>query len=209
MANKASAESVQRDMQPPNYRAAVQKIRTVQAKKDKLGSINGEISDIYAKVEGHKVNRKAGKIFYALDRMEAEERQDVIRSLNGLCDAAGWDENHEDLVDQAEGNVVPLRFGGGQTEDSEDLVDEALADEAGEGDDVDAALADDFTEASAEELAAQAGRTESKTKDRARKKLDDAAPAPGTGAAAMKAMKEAAEKPVPFTGDNSDLAGGE
>lgn len=208
MANKASAAAVQGDMQPPNYRAAVQRIRTIQAKKDKIGSVNGEIADIYAKVEGHKVNRKGAKIFYALDRMTPEERQDVMRSLNGLCDAAGWDDNHEDLVDQAEGNVVSMRFGGGQADGDADL-DEAIAEEAGKGDDVDEALAEDFTEATDEELAAQAGRAESKTKERARKKLDDAAPAPGTGAAAIAAMKKAAEEGVPFTGDNSDLAGGE
>lgn len=182
MANKASADTVRADMQPPNYRAAVQRVRTIPAKRDKIGSINGEIADIYAKIEGHKVNRRAAKIFYALDRMEPEDRADVIRSLNGLCDAAGWDETEEDLVDQAEGNIVHLRVGGTSSPavESDAEVDEAIADEAA-GDDVDDALADDgFTEATEEELAATAGRKTRPRKD--------------TG-------------PEPFTGDNSDLAG--
>jgi hypothetical protein len=189
MANKASADKVQADMQPPNFRAAVQRIRTIQAKKDKIGSVNGEIADIYAKIEGHKVNRQAARIFYALDRMEADDRADVMRSLNGLCDASGWDSTEEDLVDQAEGTVVELRFGGTRSpavDDSDLDVDEALADEASdEGDDLSEVLAgDDFQEATAEELAAQAGRSPDKAKSRAREKLDAA----------------------PFTGDNADLA---
>jgi len=111
MAKSASAESVQADMQPPNFRAAVQKVRTITAKKDKIGSVNGEIADIYAKIEGHKVNRQAAKIFYALDRMEMADRNDVLRSLEGLLDAAGYDEEaREDLVDKAsKGDVLPMR----------------------------------------------------------------------------------------------------
>jgi hypothetical protein len=145
MANKASAE-------------AVQATRGIKAKKDNVSSLNGEIADIYAKVDGHKVNVKAGKIFYALDRMEEDERNDVLRSLNGLCDAAGWDEVDEDLVDQAEGTVVHLRVGQSSQPVVED-VDEALA-------------GDDFEEASEEELAAQAGRAVTAAKSRARKQLD-------------------------------------
>lgn len=191
MANKASSENVQADMQPPNYRAAVQRIRTVQAKKDKIGSVNGEIADIYAKVEGHKVNRRAAKIFYALDRMEADERTDVLRSLNGLCDASGWDDESEDLVDQAEGTVVHLRVGTNRApavEDGDADLDEAIADEASAGDDLDEALGGDgFTEATADELAGQKGRADAVAKRRVRDKLDAASPA--------------------YTGDNSDLAG--
>ena len=188
MANKASAENVRADMQPPNFRAAVQRLRTIPAKRDKISSVNGEIADIYAKVEGHKVNRKGAKIFYALDRMEPEERADVLRSLNGLCDAAGWDETDEDLVDQAEGKVVHLRVGGaaGQSGDEADL-EEALADEAAAavGDDVDEALkADDFEEATEEELAQQKLRKPSVAR-----------------------VKSADKPAVPYTGDNSDLAG--
>lgn len=205
MANKATADGVRADMAPPNYRSAVQIIRTTKAKKDRISGINGEIAGIFAKVEGFKVNRKAGKIFAALDNMEADERNDVMRSLNGLFEAAGYEaEDAQDLVDMTEGAVVHLRFGK-QPADAEDGVgtdeiDEAL-NEGEPGDDIDEALAgDDFVEASDEELAKQAGRGESKRKDAARKQLDQADPKPGTGAAAMKTAGET------YTGDNSDLA---
>lgn len=130
MAKTASTETVQSDMQPPNFRAAVQKVRTITAKRDKIGSVNGEISDIYAKIEGHKVNRKAAKIFYSLDRMEAVERNDILRSLEGLLDAAGYDEEaREDLVDQIpKGRVLPLRRSAErpQAEDGEAAIDQMM-----------------------------------------------------------------------------------
>lgn len=109
MGSKATDKNVAADMSPPNYRAAVQRLRTIKAKKEKIAGVNGEIADIYGKVEGHKVNKKAAKIFLILDALEPADRLDVMRSFNGLCDAAGWDDEGEDLVDQAEGNVVPLR----------------------------------------------------------------------------------------------------
>ncbi len=199
MANKASAANVQADMQPPNFRAAVQHVRTTKAKKDKMSGLNGEIAAIYAKIEGFKVNRKGAKIFYALDNMEASERNDVLRSLNGMCDAAGWDEIDEDLVDKANDTVVHLRVGK-QTDDFDELVDD---DPLGVGDDLDEALAGEAFEMSEKELAKQEGR-----KNSARKTLDKATePAAGTGADARAAMKSAAKEP--YTGDNSDLAGTE
>ena len=202
MANKATAAGVQADMQPPNYRAAVLQIRTTKAKKDRVSGINGEIAGVYAKVAGFKVNTKAGKIFYALDNMTPEDRADVMRSLSGLCDAAGWAETEQDLVDQAEDTVINLRFGRDVVADADANLDEALGDEL-PGDDVDEALADDF-EASEEELAAQKGRQEAKAKAEAVKKPKKMArePAPGTGAAAMKAASA-----PPYTGNNDDLAG--
>jgi hypothetical protein len=197
MANKASAAAVQADMQPPNYRAAVQQIRSTKAKKDKVSGINGEIGAVYAKVEGFKVNKRAGKIFYALDNMTPEDRVDVLRSLNGLCDAAGWAETTEDLVDQANGNVVHMRVGPKADTDDDADLDEALAAES-ERDDLDEALADEFSEATAEELAKQAGRADQKA--RAREQLD-AAPKP------KKASISSIASPEPYTGDNSDLVG--
>ena len=130
MGNKATKDSVAADMAPPNYRAAVQRLRTIKAKKDKIGGVNGEIADIYAKVEGHKVNRKAAKIWVVLDNLEPAERLDVMRSLDGLADAAGWEETASDLVDAAEGNVVPMRMtqrkpAGEESEDDEPSRDTA------------------------------------------------------------------------------------
>ncbi len=111
MAKSASVENVQADMQPPNYRAAVQKVRTLQAKKDKIGSLNGEIGQIWAQTEGHRCNKKGAKIFYTLDRMEASERNDVLRTLEGMLAAAGYDEEaREDMLDKIpKGSVLPMR----------------------------------------------------------------------------------------------------
>lgn len=195
MANKATADSVRADMAPPNFRAAVQQIRTTKAKKDRISGITGEISQIYAKVEGFKVDKKAGRVFYMLDNLEHDERMSFMRSLNGLIDAAGWETEAADLVDSAENKVVQLRVGGVGGEsvgDDEDIVEEALAGDKPTPSDMDD-VAGEF-EASEEELAKQVGRG-AKAKD----------PAPGTGAAARAAMK-AASAQEPYTGDNSDLA---
>lgn len=200
MAKKASAANVQADMAPPNYRSAVQHIRSAKAKKDKISGINGEIAQIYAKVEGFKVNAKAGKIFYALDNMTPEDRLDVMRSLNGLCDAAGRDETDSDLVDDAEGKVVHLRVGG-QGDAGAD-IDEALG-EGDDGDDLDQALTDGFSEASEAELAKQKGRADAKAKERAREALDKA---PKKASITSIASPKKSGAPEPYTGDNSDLA---
>ncbi len=124
MGSKATDNKVAADMSPPNYRAAVQRLRTIKTKKEKIAGVNGEIADIYAKVEGHKVNKKAARIFLILDSLDGPDRLDVMRSFNGLCDAAGWDTEAEDLVDQAEGNVVPLRVPKADADTTD--VDQAL-----------------------------------------------------------------------------------
>lgn len=130
MGNKATTDQLAADMSPPNYRAAVQRLRTINAKKDKISSVNGEIADIYAKVEGHKVNRKGAKIFMILDGLEAAERADVMRSIDGLANAAGWDQQDQDMVDRAEGKVVHMRFGrdGGDESQGDDTDAEAAID---------------------------------------------------------------------------------
>ncbi len=215
MARKASADNVRADMQPANFRAAVNVIRTIKAKTDRISGINGEIAQIHAKVEGFKVNKKAGRIFLVLDKLEPDERSDILRSLNGLFDASGWDESEEDLVDQAEETTNVLRlptFAKGDQPQPDDLG-EALGDNPPEGDEIDQAMADDF-EATAEELAGQKGRNDDKAAKatkaaapsaKAKPKKDPppkaSDPKPGTGAAARAAMKAA-----PYTGDNSDLA---
>ena len=210
MAKRADAETVQSDMQPPNYRGAVQKMRLIPAKKDRISSITGEIGDIYAKVEGMKCNRKGAKIFYALDRMEQSERDDVLRTLEGLLAAAGYDEeNRTDLMDIAEGaRVLPMRRTVPASENQADDVDEAVGEDGDipAPDDVDDVVSDivegqlvedptglagsgeaiqmegdnggaepiarsddGFTEATPEELAAQAGRGEGEKKGGGRK----------------------------------------
>ena len=124
MANAASDDRIKADIRPPDFRAAVTKIRSIEAKKTKISSLNGEVADIWAKVEGHKVNKDAGKTFRKLDKMELAERMDFMRSLNGLIDAAGWPKEDGDLVDGAEGNVVHMRVGGAAAGEEEPAGDE-------------------------------------------------------------------------------------
>lgn len=133
MGNKATKDNVAADMSPPNYRAAVQRLRTIKAKRDKISSLNGEIGNVYGAVEGHKVNKKGARIFMVLDALEPADRADVIRSFNGLCDAAGWDDKIEDMVDKAEGNIISARFGkqideAPDRDDAEDNLRELEAD---------------------------------------------------------------------------------
>lgn len=128
MAANASDDRVRADIRPPDFRAAIAKIRTqLVAKKKRVGEINGEISDIWAKIEGHKVNKQAAKTFAKLDGMEPIDRADFIRSLNGLMDASGWPNDATDLVDGAEGNVVKMHVGQGN--DNEPGADDEEKDE--------------------------------------------------------------------------------
>jgi hypothetical protein len=113
MAVRATSDQVAADMRPTDYRKAVQTLRTIQPKKEKIGEINGTISGIFATVEGLKVNKKGARIFLALDRLEAADRADVIRTVTGLSDAAGWDAA-PDLVDSAEGKDTVVKFPGGE-----------------------------------------------------------------------------------------------
>ena len=160
MADNASAENVAADIRPPDFRGAVKKIRTVKAKKAKIAETNGDIADIWAKVEGLKVHKKAGKWFAILDELEPKERQDILRSMRGLIDAAGW-EDDTDLVDRADGtNVVSLGGkpggggdegggdqGGGSGGGGEDDEDEGGQDASGEDDEQDPPPARNMQEA--------------------------------------------------------------
>jgi hypothetical protein len=135
MANKASAERVQADIRPPNYRAAVQLIRhDMKKKKDRISGINGEIADAWAKVEGHKVDKIGAKLFMKLDALEPDERLAAIRAFNGLADVADWPLEEQDLVDSAENKVVHMRLGDNAPADA--VGDDELSEE-------DAAAAED------------------------------------------------------------------
>jgi len=234
MAKRATTETVQADMQPPNYRGAVQRIRSIKAKREKIGSVNGEIADIYAKIEGMKVNKKAAKIFDVLDRLELVDRNDVLRSFQGLVDASGWEADAEDLVSSADGNVVPMRFnrsaaevagdGDGVGDDEEDdELDRELNDLGGEDRSGNVGTAPEQAEPVVDTNsildrmeASEAGAIDGMVEERP----DDAHPGDVTDgfqeatdeelaaqAGRGKGRKPKAEKPAePFTGDNSDLA---
>lgn len=208
MAERATADRVAADMKPPNYRGAVQRLRTIKPKKERIAGINGEISGIYDTVEGFKVNKKAAKIFMALDGLEADEQQDIFRSLTGLIDAAGWQKG--DLVDQAEGaapgNIVTPNFGGRRAapeETSGGDLDEVLAgveqpeQVGGDDGDDDGSVSPEEQKRRVEEFDAAAPKPESPAEKRKRVK---AAHAEGKA-------PDAAPPAEAYTGDNSDLAG--
>jgi hypothetical protein len=140
MANKATKESVAADMRPPGFRAAISLIRTqLNAKKDKIASINGELADMWAKVVGHKVDKFAAKTFAKLDGLETTDRVEFFRSFNGLAANADWPEIVVDLVDAAEGNKVTMRLGpDAHLDDGDD------AEQGGEDDGPAADKANDF-----------------------------------------------------------------
>lgn len=129
MAERANADSVAADIRPPQYRPAVKLMRVdIKKKKERISGINGEIGDIWGKIEGMKVPKAAGRIFMALDAMEDVERREILRCINGLIDAAEWNEPEADLADLASGDRVANRIGPNPE------VDEALDDlDGGDG----------------------------------------------------------------------------
>jgi hypothetical protein len=206
MAERATSDRVASDMKPPNYRGAVQRLRTIKAKKDRIAGITSEIGGIFDTVEGFKVNKKAAKIFIALDALEADEQQDIFRSLTGLIDAAGWAQG--DLVDQAEGGggkIIPANFGGRKAEPTEaerqadiENVVAAIEEPTGDAPGGDAPALTDEEKAARDaefDAAAPAPARETPAEKRARVK---AAHAKGEAPAAQ-------PDPEPYTGDNSDL----
>jgi len=201
MAEKASADRVAADMQPPNYRAAVQRIRhAIQKIRDKIAENNAKISEEWGKVEGFKVGKKAGRIFQMLDKLDHEERTEIMRDLNGLIDAAGWDETAGDLVDTAQGNVVHLRVGGSaETGGAKD-------DEEPSGDDDESEMAE--VEAAVAEPKPRRGRKAATgISDEERKASQEATSAVAQAARDRVAARRGMIPPVQeYTGDNSDLA---
>ena len=126
MAEKATKEKVASDLRPPSWKAAIARIRTTfQPKKDKIASINGEIADMWGKVEGSdRVNKVAAKFWHKLDKMEGPERLDVMRSFNGLAANSGWPDVEVDLVDAANGDQVNMRLGGAAENDADEDEDD-------------------------------------------------------------------------------------
>ena len=210
MAERATADRVAADMRPPNFRGAVQRLRTIKAKKERIAGITSEIGGIFDAVEGFKVNKKAAKIFLPLDALEPDERADIIRSLKGLIEAAGWTEG--DLVDQAEGgggNIIAASFGrkSGEADPAAAEQNDKDLDEAIE------AISEPGAKGppSAEEQARRDAEFEA-----AAPKPETAAPKPETPAQKRQRIKAAHEEgkapapdapQTPYTGDNSDLAG--
>jgi hypothetical protein len=194
MADRATSDRIAADMQPPKYREAVKRIRGINAKKQKIGGVNGEIKGIYDQIEGYRVDKRAARIFLTLDNMEHEDRVTIFRDLNKMIDVADWAPAQADIVDQAQGNVVTLRAGGAAQverdreenaagEDRE--IDETMTKvENDGGDDVTGA---DQAGSFLSDVAAQRAKERSETQSKRRKPKE--------------------EDVIPYTGDNSDLAG--
>lgn len=186
MARAASKDTVAADMRPTDYRGAVKRLETIDNKATKQQKIAKEIGDVYSAIEQFcGVNKLAGKIWRSLKKLEGPERLEVFRDLNGLIDAAGWEREGGDMVDQAQNNVVKFGFPGGDGQDDGD--DGEPGDELNpEEQPTDA----DGFEMPPEELAQQEGRGRlNKARERAK------------GAAAA-----AAEAPPAPPADDSDLA---
>ncbi len=205
MAERATAERVGNDMRPANFRGAVQRLRTIKPKKERIAGINGEIGGIYDAVEGFKVNKKAARIFLTLDGLEPDEQQDIFRSLTGLIDAAGWEKG--DLVDQAEGaddgKIVTPDFRGRRKAD-------ATENDAGEDREIDETMRD--VEQMPAEGEPAAGEEPVKAEEAPKKKRGDrVSPAEARERAKAHFGKGEAPpvgtsvEPEAFTGDNSDL----
>lgn len=207
MAVRADAETVAADMRPPDFRKGLKTLRQIKAKKDRASGINGEIAQIYATVEGYKVNKKAAKVFLALDGMEMPERNDILRSLQGLIDVAEWDKDISDLVDSAENNVINLKLGG------EADVDESEGEEDDDLDLEESDAQDGVDEAVAEIQKPRGPQHDAITSDKADqvvKGIGAPKPTPLDALRASKAKfanggRDAPMQPPPYTGDNSDL----
>lgn len=182
---KATAEKVAADMSPPNYRGAYKVLGGIDAKKGKIASLNGEIGGIFDRVEGFKVNKKAAKIFMALDKLEAVERNDIMKSLEGLIGVAEWDRS--DLLTPATGGDDD-DTGGGEDDDEVDEIADEITGEKPDTDEIDEVTeVVEKPEAEAEAPKANAFLERSKRHLRA-------VPAAGK-----------TPDPEPYTGDNSDL----
>lgn len=108
MARKADKDRVRGDLTPPNYEGAIEVIRDrIVAKKGQVGKVNGEISGLWDQIEKMGVNKEGARIFLRLDGLEEPLRNDVLRTIQAMAAAAGWDKKG-DMIDQAAGNVVQM-----------------------------------------------------------------------------------------------------
>lgn len=139
----------------------------IAPKKAHMDTIKGDLSDPFKRIKDDcHTPRKMLELVVGLTDMEDAKRAHHLLALNLLLEAAGL-EMPRDLVTMAEGKdgdpVIPTA-----ARPKPKLVEPPVAHPTDDRD-----LAGDFTEATEEELAQQEGRGD---------------PAPGTGAAARKAM---------------------
>jgi hypothetical protein len=127
MAKAATTDSVANANRLPAFKAVLTILRVeMKKKKDRIAGINGEMADLWGRVEGHKVDKLGAKMFMMMDKLEPDERVAAMRSFDELCDLAEWPEMAADLADLAEGKEVPMRMG--QSEGAKE-VEKELDDE--------------------------------------------------------------------------------
>lgn len=108
MANKADKSRVRNDLQGPDYSGAIDIIRDqIAGKKNRVSTINGEVSDLWAQIEKKGVNKQGAKVFQRLDAMDEGDRNDVLRTIQAMAEAAGWSKKG-DMLDQVQNNVVEM-----------------------------------------------------------------------------------------------------
>lgn len=108
MAKKADKDRVRADLAPPDYEGAIEIIRNrIQAKKNQVSGINGEVSGLWDQIEKKGVNKEGARVFLKLDGLEEPVRNDVLRTIQAMSAAAGWDKAG-DLVDKITDNVVQM-----------------------------------------------------------------------------------------------------
>ncbi len=121
MAKRASQQAVSDSIRPADYRGAIQLLRTIPAKKEKIASVNGEIAGIFATIEGKKVHKVAAKFIQSLEKKEPDERRLILRDVLQLIDVAEYDFASMDLVDMAE---ATSRAAAGESEGGDEDEDE-------------------------------------------------------------------------------------
>lgn len=114
MAERATADSVGAALDGPNYRAALNIIKTDIARaKQTQSKAGGEAGQAWTRIEKMRVNKKGAQIAASIIAMEEALAHDVIRSLVNIVYYAGMLPT-PDLVDIAE------RLGSGAGLDDED-----------------------------------------------------------------------------------------
>lgn len=199
---KAKKKDDVEEVQAMDFERAIRLFRNdIRPAQNKVGNHSQEMSTAYKEIKkACGIPPAIARFCFKLSEQEEASRDVQLRALNGLLRALGLGVIAADLVDQAQGAVGTEVIPAVRAAPRPNLVvvpsdgSEADLAEAGGADPTPLQLngeAQQF-EAPPEELAKQAGR------GAARKgKAKDGEPAYGTGAAAIKAMNEAASSPAP------------
>jgi len=108
MARKAQAEAEEKaiELKQPDFEKALQLMTsTIKPSEEKNASARGDLSGAWKRIEeDFHCNKGGAKLFYRLQQMSAEKRDDFLRTLYGFMRLSGMG-IRRDLVDamQSEG----------------------------------------------------------------------------------------------------------